>query len=91
MSAAQATADVFVTAFKSLKRREREVVLEKMLADEDLSEDFADTLALEARRRQPRQCFRIRVGDYRILYFADTKLKQIAVGVIGHRREVYRD
>lgn len=38
-----------------------------------------------------RDGFRIRVGDYRILYFADTKLKQIAVGVIGHRREVYRD
>jgi mRNA interferase RelE/StbE len=38
-----------------------------------------------------RDGFRIRVGDYRILYFADTKLKQIVVGVIGHRREVYRD
>jgi hypothetical protein len=58
MSAAQATAEIFVTAFKSLKRREREVVLERMLADEELSEDFADTLALEARRHQPRQSFR---------------------------------
>ena len=38
-----------------------------------------------------RDGFRIRIGDYRVLYFADTKLKQIAVGVIGHRREVYRD
>jgi hypothetical protein len=58
MSAAQATAEVFVTAFKSLKRNQREAVLEKMLADEELSEDFADTLALEARRHQPRQPFR---------------------------------
>jgi mRNA interferase RelE/StbE len=38
-----------------------------------------------------RDGFRIRVGDYRVLYFADTKVKQIVVGVIGHRREVYRD
>lgn len=38
-----------------------------------------------------RDGFRIRVGDYRVLYFADTMLKQIVVGVIGHRREVYRD
>jgi mRNA interferase RelE/StbE len=38
-----------------------------------------------------RDGFRIRIGDYRVLYFANTKLKQIAVGVIGHRREVYRD
>jgi hypothetical protein len=58
MSAAQATAEVFVTAFKSLKRREREAVFERMLADDDLSEDLADTLALEARRQQPRQSFR---------------------------------
>jgi hypothetical protein len=29
-----------------------------MLADEELSEDFADTLALESRRHQPRQLFR---------------------------------
>ena len=34
--------------------------------------------------------WRIRVGDYRVLYFADTKAKQISVGVIGHRRDVYR-
>jgi mRNA interferase RelE/StbE len=38
-----------------------------------------------------RDGFRIRIGDYRVLYFADTKLKQIVVGVIGHRCEVYRD
>ena len=37
-----------------------------------------------------RDGWRIRVGDYRVLYFADTKAKQIIVGVIGHRREVYR-
>ena len=37
-----------------------------------------------------RDGWRIRVGDYRVLYFADVKAKQIVVGVIGHRREVYR-
>ena len=38
-----------------------------------------------------RDGWRIRVGDYRVLYFADTKVKQIVIGVIGHRREVYRN
>ena len=38
-----------------------------------------------------RDGFRIRVGDYRVLYLADTKLKRIVIGNIGHRREVYRD
>jgi hypothetical protein len=58
MSVAQARAEVFVTAFKSLKRREREAVFERLLADEELCEDLADTLDLEARRYQPRQSFR---------------------------------
>ena len=38
-----------------------------------------------------RDGWRIRIGDYRLLYFADAKTKQIVVGVIGHRREVYRN
>ena len=58
MSTAEATAEVFVTAFKSLKPRQREAVLERMLADKELSADFADTLTLESRRHQPRQPFR---------------------------------
>ena len=55
MSATEATAEVFVTAFRALKRREREAVLEKLLADGDLAQDLADTLALESRRHQPRE------------------------------------
>ncbi len=38
-----------------------------------------------------RDGFRIRVGDYRVLFFADAKAKQIVISAIGHRREVYRD
>ena len=41
-----------------LKPRQREAVLERMLADEDISADMADTLELEARRHQPRQPLR---------------------------------
>ena len=58
MSAIKATAEVFFTAFKSLKPRQREAVLKRMLADENISADIADTLELEARRHQPRQPFR---------------------------------
>jgi mRNA-degrading endonuclease RelE of RelBE toxin-antitoxin system len=31
------------------------------------------------------------VGDYRVLYLVDAKLKRIVIGSIGHRREVYRN
>jgi mRNA interferase RelE/StbE len=43
------------------------------------------------KKLKSRDGFRIRIGDYRVLYFADAKAKQIVVGSIGHRREVYRD
>lgn len=52
MSATEATAEVFVIAFKSLKPRQSEAVLERMLADEGISADIADALALESRRHQ---------------------------------------
>jgi len=66
MSAADATAEVFVTAFKSLKRRQREAVLERMIADDELSEDLADTFALEARRRESRHSFRQTLKELKI-------------------------
>lgn len=34
--------------------------------------------------------FRLRVGDYRIIYFVDDKNKIITITVIAHRREAYR-
>ncbi len=44
-----------------------------------------------SKKLKNRDGFRIRIGDYRVLYLADTKLKQIVIGSIAHRREVYRD
>jgi len=34
--------------------------------------------------------YRVRVGDYRIIYKVDTEAEQITVHYIRHRREVYR-
>ena len=34
--------------------------------------------------------YRIRVGDYRIVYEVDTQAKQIVIHYVRHRREVYR-
>ena len=66
MSATEATAEIFVTAFKALKRKEREAVLQKLVADADLADDLADSLALEARRNQPRTPLREVLKDLRI-------------------------
>ena len=34
--------------------------------------------------------YRIRIGDYRIIYGVDTDAKQIVVHHVRHRREAYR-
>lgn len=34
--------------------------------------------------------YRVRVGDYRVIYQIDDAAQTVRVTVIGHRREVYR-
>ena len=34
--------------------------------------------------------YRIRVGDYRVIYTVDDKIVLVTVVGVGHRREVYR-
>ena len=36
------------------------------------------------------ESYRLRAGDYRILYTIDDKSKKVFVVTVGHRREVYR-
>ncbi len=43
-----------------------------------------------AKKLKNRDGWRIRVGDYRVLYLVDGKAKRVAIGNIGHRREIYR-
>jgi mRNA interferase RelE/StbE len=35
--------------------------------------------------------FRVRVGDYRIVYEVDSKRRQITIYYVRHRRDVYRN
>ncbi len=42
------------------------------------------------KKLQGRESWRVRVGDYRILYTIDDAEKIVAVFAIDHRRDVYR-
>ena len=42
------------------------------------------------KKLQNRDGYRLRVGDYRVLYTFDAEKKIIFISAIGHRREVYR-
>lgn len=37
-----------------------------------------------------REGYRIRIGDYRILYEIDENMKKIEIFALAHRKEVYR-
>jgi mRNA interferase RelE/StbE len=37
-----------------------------------------------------REQYRLRVGDYRVLYTVDDKNSVVVIFAVGHRREVYR-
>ncbi len=41
-------------------------------------------------RLQGRTEFRLRVGDYRIVYRFDVGRNELSLATLGHRREVYR-
>ena len=41
--------------------------------------------------RGPKNLWRLRVGDYRIVYAIDDATQVVDVSIIRHRREVYRD
>jgi hypothetical protein len=53
MTSTEATSEVFLTAFRALKKREREAVLEKLLKDKQLVEDLMDLVVLKQRRKEP--------------------------------------
>lgn len=57
--------------------------------------EAVDALAVEPRPRGAvklagRDDFRIRVGDYRLVYAVDDTERTVLVARIAHRREVYR-
>ncbi len=53
MTQPQATAEVFYTAFRALKKSEREAFINKLLQDEKLAEDLRFAAVIEKRKKEP--------------------------------------
>jgi hypothetical protein len=53
MATSEATATVFLTAFRALPRKEREAIMAGLLQDREFREDFFDTVIIEQRRKEP--------------------------------------
>jgi hypothetical protein len=56
----EATADVFLTAFKALPKTERDAVLVRIAHDKLLDRDLLDLATIAQRRREPSRAFRVR-------------------------------
>ena len=53
MTTAQATAEVFWTAFLAMNKAERQAFLERLIADPELREDLLDAALIEERKGEP--------------------------------------
>jgi len=53
IATAQATAEVFWTAFRALRKKEKQAVIEKLLGDKEFMEDLIDLAIIEQRRKEP--------------------------------------
>lgn len=73
---------------KDLQRLPRSVISRVMRQIEDLRSDPFPHQVIKLSGVE--RLFRIRVGNYRIVYEVNTQTKQIIIHYVRHRREVYR-
>lgn len=80
----------------SLEKRPLKALLSLPAGDRLRLEAHIDDLAEEPRppgitqlRGRWRPAYRLRVGDYRIIYYVDDGTRTVSVAAIGHRSHVY--
>jgi mRNA interferase RelE/StbE len=83
-AALQIWSPTFSRAFDSLPAPVRAAVQRKV------DEMGVNLDAFPHKRLQRRPEFKLRVGDYRVLYEFDLQLGRIYLHYVGHRREIYK-
>ncbi len=73
---------------KEIRRMPRELISNVLDSIEKLSEEPVPHQAIKL--MGVAATYRLRIGDYRIIYQVDKKSKTIVIHHIRHRREVYR-
>ena len=75
------------TAERELAKLSSDIQLRLGRAIRSLEED---PVPASAKRLKGRHEFRLRVGDYRVLYLLEHEPRIVTISALGHRREVYR-
>ncbi len=50
-----------------------------------------DLRPAQSKRLKDSSNFRLRVGDYRVIYAVDDEAQVVTILAVGHRRDVYRE
>ncbi len=74
--------------FKKLDNGIKQKLWQKIIELESFSSDSRNIKRLITNGKS--DCFRLRVGDYRILFEVEWVKKKIWILDVGHRREIYR-
>jgi len=77
---------------KSVKKDIRRITTAQLKSIKEEIEklvDFPDVKNIKKLTRHPVSDFRLRVGNYRVLFDVDTEGKTINILKIGHRRDIY--
>lgn len=61
----EATAEVFWTAFRALRKKGKKAVVEKLLRDKDFKKDLVDTVIIEQRQKEPSRSLDEYLADQR--------------------------
>lgn len=77
------------SALKQLSRLQKPVVKKIDASINGLSENPMPS-GVKKLKGLNEDLYRIRVGDYRIIYAIDDKVKIIDIRQVGHRKDIYR-
>lgn len=80
---------VFLTSLSNKELQKLPTRIKDKLVSE-ISMLINDPYPAHCKKLSGKPGWRVRVGDYRIIYAVDNKKKEIMILSIAHRREVYR-
>ncbi|MDE3142746.1 MAG: type II toxin-antitoxin system RelE/ParE family toxin [Bacteroidota bacterium] len=77
------------SASKELQRLSKSVIKKIVFSINELSENPRPN-GVKKLKDSNENLYRIRVGDYRIIYVIDDGIKIVNIRRIGHRKDIYR-
>ncbi len=82
--------EILPTALKSLKQLNRQIIHRILDKISWLAENFNSVNHIPL-RGEFSDLYKLRIGDYRVIYSFDREKSIITVHLIGHRKDIYKE